>query len=62
MRTIPQTGVHMFDLKEGMCAWVIGDPRNSICCGLPVSKGSYCADHARVCFNEREPRDVFIGV
>ena len=30
------------------CREIIGDPKNGCICGLPVERGSYCKDHARI--------------
>ena len=39
-----------FDLKEHHCRFVIGDPKNNIYCGSRKNRGSYCKQHALVCF------------
>ena len=42
---LPDTteGVSLLDVKEDQCREIIGHWR---CCGEPVSRGSYCANHA----------------
>ena len=46
-------GVAMADLKDKMCHWPIGDPRddNFHFCGCPSVPGlPYCASHARIAY------------
>lgn len=47
-------GVKMADLKERMCRWPVGDPRDSEhfhFCGEPSAPGMpYCAEHARMAY------------
>lgn len=46
-------GVHMAELKERMCRWPIGDPRDAEFrfCGCKVHSGlPYCAEHAKMAY------------
>ena len=44
--------VHFMERRPGQCAWPLWDEadsfENKLCCGAPVSSGSYCAAHASV--------------
>lgn len=33
------------------CAWIIGEPSDLICCGLPVHAGSFCLGHGQLVYN-----------
>lgn len=46
-------GVSMVELKERMCKWPIGDPRESgfhFCGGEGVPGLPYCSDHAKIAY------------
>jgi GcrA cell cycle regulator len=51
------SAVTLLDLREHMCRWPIGDPRDEDFrfCGRHKEHGSYCADHARKAFADWQP-------
>lgn len=51
--TSKKGGVSMAELKERMCKWPIGDPRESgfhFCGGEGVPGLPYCSDHAKIAY------------
>lgn len=57
------SGVRMADLKERMCRWPVGDPKdaeNFHFCGDSVVPGMpYCAEHARVAYQAASKTRTF---
>lgn len=47
----------LLDLKPGQCRFPRGDDLPFSFCALPVTRGSYCAEHARLCFDPRAKKD-----
>ena len=45
----------LVERKQTQCAWVIGDVAGAQtrCCGGRVTRGSYCAEHARLAYIAR---------
>lgn len=37
--------VHMFDIRDGQCRQIIGEPKSLTMCGNNCHKGSYCIHH-----------------
>ena len=49
----PKGGVKLADLKERMCRWPVGDPKEADFhfCGCQVTTGlPYCAEHAKIAY------------
>lgn len=47
----PPAGVNIQTVAEGECRYPMGDPSPEMrLCGLAVSRGSYCARHARLAY------------
>lgn len=44
--------IPMIDIRHGECRWMIGEPREGLCCGRPTTGGSYCLDHIRRIYKE----------
>lgn len=47
----------LLDLKPGQCRFPRGDELPFDFCAAPVSRGSYCAEHVKVCFDPRAKKD-----
>lgn len=52
---IPQPafkGLTILDLRSDSCRYIVeeSDAWTTLYCGLPKTKGSYCDDHARLCY------------
>lgn len=39
------------ELQTGQCRYVLDDEAPFHCCAEPIERGSYCAEHAKRCFN-----------
>jgi len=46
--------IGLMDLKHSSCRFVVTneDPQNALYCGRPKARGSYCADHAKLCYTK----------
>ncbi len=46
------------DIRSGQCRWIDGDPcgPETLYCGRPTEKGSYCPGHHRIAFRPVEVR------
>jgi len=54
-------GVSMLDLKESMCRWPIGDPRDAdfcLCGARKMSGLPYCEDHAAVAYQITRKQNI----
>lgn len=56
----PPVVVAFEELGDNACRWPIGDPKSPGFgfCGCPKSGSSYCAEHARIAYDAKEPEDV----
>ena len=45
--------LNIFDLKLYSCRYIMGNVAgvDTVYCGLPVKRGSYCKAHAKLCYN-----------
>lgn len=46
----PKTGVSLFGLRHSSCRYIIGEDESAIYCGRTKERGSYCAEHYRLCY------------
>lgn len=57
----PKDGLTILELTENSCRYIIGNqpPEKSVYCGKKKKVGSYCEDHARLCYIPAtiKPRD-----
>ena len=44
--------VSLLQRQSKECPWIVGEPRDMICCGEPT-KGVYCEEHQRL---SRQPK------
>jgi GcrA cell cycle regulator len=61
-RTIVTKGIKLIDLKERMCRWPLGDPKDPEFnfCGCNTMNGlPYCADHAMMAYQASKRSKLF---
>lgn len=55
VREVTEEGVTLFDLEDYMCRHMTGASRY---CGARRTKGSYCAEHAKLFYVPSKPRKI----
>lgn len=54
MELLPPTSVALIDLESHHCRYIVGSSAGdglALFCGVDKAEGSYCARHARLCYN-----------
>lgn len=50
----PKSPCSLLEIEFNQCHYIASNPSSMLCCGKPVVSGSYCEEHANICYERKK--------